>query len=181
MASTDLTTTTRQRSRNLTGWQTFALTLTALWAITLAAAGLGALPTLIAPRLQLHPHAIPSMHEALVTWAHNVRVAGWPLLFAATGLYRQRWQRQLGDLLLAASLIVNGVLVGAAVAAGHGRILPYLVHLPLEWAAMALSASGWLLASRTRLTRRQLAVTGAAFVVLLALASFVETYAVPHL
>jgi hypothetical protein len=182
MASADLTAAAeRTHSQAFGGWQTFALVLAALWAITLTAAGLGALPTLIASQLQLDPHATPSMHDVLVTWAHNVRVAGWPLLIAAAGLYRERWQRRLGDFLLAASLIMSGALVGAALAAGQQRILPYLVHLPLEWAAVALSATGWLLTSRLRLTRRQLAATSTVFAVLLALAAVLETYAVPHL
>jgi hypothetical protein len=183
MASTDLTADDgRENSwRLFGGWTTFALTLSALWLITLLAAGLGELPALIAPSLRLHPHAAPSVHDVVMTWAHNVRTAGWPLLFAAAaGPYRQRWQRRLGDLLLAGSLIANGTLVGAAIAAGHQRILPYLPHLPLEWAAMALSSTAWLLASRSRLTRRQLVLHIAAFTALLAVAATVEIYAVPH-
>lgn len=167
--------------RLLRPWRTFACVLIMLWALTALAAGLGELPHLIGRRLQLHPHSTPSAGAALATWAHNMRIAGWPLLAIALRMHRQRWRRQLGDVFFAASLAANSVLVGAAIAAGGRELLPYLPHLPFEWAAMALSATGWLIASRTPMPQRQLAALAIVFAVLLGVAAVLETYCVPHL
>jgi len=180
MAPADLT-ATRRPLRADGAALTFLVALAGIWTLTLLAAGLGELPSHIEAQLQLRPHTRPTIHDALATWLHNTRVAGWPLLLAALGLHRERWQRRLGDLLLAATITANSVLVGAALAAGHERLLPYLPHLPIEWAALALAASGWHLASRHRITHRQLTTIAVAFLTLLALAATLETYAVPHL
>jgi len=180
MASADLTAPPR-RCRTDEAARTFVVALAAIWTVTLLAAGLGELPSLIGEQLQLQPHSTPTIHDALMTWLHNVRVGGWPLLLAALGLHRHRWQRRLGDVLLATSLIANGTLVGAAIAAGHERILPYLPHLPFEWAALALSATGWYQTSRGRLTHHQLVRLVVACLTTLLAAAIMETYCVPHL
>jgi hypothetical protein len=182
MATTELTArTTVLHGRRLAPWTVFAAAFVGLCALTLAAAGIGELSRLIAPRLHLRPHTEPSIRLALGTWAHNMRIAGWPLLAAALRMHRVRWRRRLVDAWLAISLVGNSVLVGAAIAAGGQRLLPYLVHLPFEWAAIALAASGWILASRRTMPGRQLAALTANFALLLAVAALLETYAVPHL
>ncbi len=182
MAPADLTaaTPTGTRPRTASTAAVLAITSASLLAATALAAGVCLLPDYIEPRLQLYPHTTPTIEAALETWAHNIRVAGWPLLFAAVGAYRVRWRRRLGDSLLAVFVAINTALVGAALAVGGSRIAPYLIHLPLEWAGLATAAAGWLVASRRALPRRALAGLGVAFVALLAVAAVLEVYAVPH-
>lgn len=185
MAPADLTTappadTPTRRPRTANTAAVLAITYAALLAATALAAGVSLLPNYIEPQLQLYPHRTPTIEAALETWIHNIRVAGWPLLFAAVGTYRVRGRRRLGDSLLAIFIASNTALVGAAIAVGGSRIAPYLPHLPVEWAALATATAGWLLASRRALSRRALATLAAAFVALLAIAAALETYAVPH-
>jgi hypothetical protein len=159
----------------------FAVVLLALWLITLTATGLGELSRLTGPHLQLYPHSTPTPEAALTIWLNNLRVTGWPLLALALRMHRTRWRRRLANICIAGSLAANAALVGAAIAAGGERILPYLPHLPLEWAALALSATAWLLGSRNNLRRRQLVVIAGALAALLGAGALLETYAVPHL
>jgi len=184
MASPDLSVMTvaaPEPPRSIGVQAMLAIILAAISAMTLVIAGLSALSAYLEPRLVLHPHTQPDLTTALKTWIHNVRVAGWPLLFVAIGVHRARWRRQFADILLGCSVVLNASLVGAAVAAGGHRIFPYLPHLPFEWAALATSATGWLLASRSTLSGRQLRALIGCFLLLLALAALLETYAVPHL
>jgi hypothetical protein len=167
---------------------TFTGVYLVLWALTLASAlvfGLFPFDAIanvwVGSRLQLEPHAFPTPGGALATCVHNVIVAGWPLLFVALRLHRDGWQRDFGTALLKAFLIVNATLVGAASAAGGERLLPYVIQLPVEWAAVALSAAGWLVACKRGIHTNRLALITAAFVVLASVAAVLETYAVPHL
>jgi hypothetical protein len=114
--------------------------------------------------------------------AQNTPVAMWPLALVALGWPAIPAIRTLGDLLVVAQLLGHGLLVGAALAA-HGGLWRYLPNLPLEWAAIAVPAGGWLTArARTgavALDRRALMKAGALTGALLIAAAAVETYAVP--
>lgn len=180
MAPADLTASANARMGDLAPLRAFWIALVVLWTLTLVAAGIGELPRIIGPRLHLYPHTTPSIARALGTWAHNMRIAGWPLLAIALRMHRVRWRRRLLDTYLAISLVLNSVLVGAAIPAGGRRLLPYLIHLPFEWTALSLSAAGWLIASRRPMPRRQFTTLVATFALLLAIAAALETYAVPH-
>lgn len=186
-----MSTTTRKRlglGRSNGLLRTYAATYVAICALTLGALFVLSIPPndalarwWIGDRLNLKPHNIPSIGDALDILMHNLRVAGWPLLCIALGLHRDGWTRDLGSILLSGFVAVNTSLVGAAMVVGGAAIWPYLVHLPVEWAALALSTTAWVLATDGDMDRRRLAWVTAGFVVLLAVAAVLETYAVPHL
>lgn len=182
--------TTPSRRRETTGielMKTFLLTYVVLWALTLGSAIIFGWPLLpvayewIGDRLLLEPHTVPSIGAAADLFAHNLLAAGWPLVFVLLQLHRAAWQREFGTLLLGGFLIVNASFVGAASGVAGDALVPYVVHLPVEWAALAVSATAWLVACKRPLSRTALAVLVVAFVSLLAAAAMLETYAVPHL
>ncbi|MDO8184647.1 hypothetical protein Q5424_04780 [Conexibacter sp. JD483] len=135
----------------------------------------------IGDRLQLYPHAVPTVEAAVATLVYNVRVAIWPLVLVALGCHRDRDLRVLGNALVSGFLLVNAALVGAAGAVGGVDLLPYLIHLPVEWAALALVSTAWFHASATGPTRNQAVELVVGFLLLLAGAAVLETWAVPHL
>lgn len=185
-----MSTTTRrplQLVRRDGALRTYASVYVAICALTLGASFVLSIPPndalarwWIGDRLQLEPHNVPSIRDALGILLHNVRVAGWPLLCIALGLHRG-WTAEFGTILLSVFVAVNTALVGAAIVVGGAAIWPYLIHLPVEWAALALSTTAWVLATDGDMPRRQLAGLTAGFVALLAAAAVLETYAVPHL
>lgn len=129
--------------------------------------------------LDPRPHR-PELHAMLVTrFAGNVRIALLPVLLAAIGAARHPATRAAGDLAVTGTLVANAGLVGAALAVDGRRLLLYLPHLPLEWAALACCAAPWLLARHQRLPARTLVALCAAGLLLLALAALAETYLTP--
>jgi len=127
----------------------------ALWALTGALTGLGVLLGLLIPALAPAGTPHPTLHgtasEAASIFAHNMRILAAPLILAAA-----RWEtgpttRLLGDAIVAATMIVSPLLVGAAIG-DHGlQLLAYLPQLPLEWAALSVAAGAWISARRARL------------------------------
>lgn len=167
---------------------TFLRTYALFWALTLGSAivlGFSMTEAIahewIGDRLLLEPHAIPSARAVAELVVHNAFTAGWPLLFVLLRLHREKWQREFGTALLGAFLFVNGAFVGAASAVAGEALVPFLVHLPVEWAAVAVAATGWLVACRRELSRAALGGLAAAFLVLVCAAAVLETYAVPQL
>lgn len=183
-------TTTPTRRRVTTGIElikTFLLAYLVLWVLTLGSAIIFGWPLLpvahewIGDRLLLEPHTVPSISAAADLFAHNLLAAGWPLAFVLLRLHRAAWQREFGTMLLGGFLIVNAAFVGAASGVAGDALVPYVVHLSVEWAALAVSATAWLVACKRPLSRAALAVLAVVFVFLLAAAAVLETYAVPHL
>ena len=167
--------------------KTFLVTYSFLWALTLGSAIIFGWPLLpvahewIGDRLLLEPHTVPSLGAVAELFAHNLLVAGWPLVFVLLQLHRAAWQREFGTVLLGGFLIVNASFVGAASGVAGDALVPYVVHLPVEWAALAAAATAWLVACKRPLSRATLAVLAVVFVILVAAAAALETYAVPHL
>jgi hypothetical protein len=160
----------------------------AIWAATVAAAAVVVvlpplrLPTrrLLALRLRADQTPAPDLGHVLALAAHNFPIAAWPVLLGVLGAHRQPRSRHVADALLAGCVSVNVLPVGAAVGAYGPAVLPYLPQLPLEWAALALGASAWML-QRHRAIRvteglALAALTGAVLIC----AAAVETLAVPH-
>jgi hypothetical protein len=120
---------------------TFAKANALLWAPTLAAAAtVAAVPGLAqatreAFSFKLEPHP-GSFSEASEIFATNLRVAA-TLLLAAVVVAAAPLARPLMDALLVAIILPNTLLVGAALGAYQSP--RWLVHLPLEWAALALA------------------------------------------
>jgi len=152
-------------------------------ALLVAAAGGAAqawLRKLIGARFDPALNAPPALGHVLALASHNLPITAWPILLGVVGAHRSAGSRLAADLLVVAALIANTALVGAALAAYGPPLLAYLPQLPIEWAALALGTSAWLIQRRRPLARSEgialFALTGA--VVLCA--ALVETVGVPH-
>jgi hypothetical protein len=164
---------------SVAGVRRAAATWIALWATTTlgaasAAAGIDALHT-PPPRDALD--ARPATAISLL--GHNALIALWPLALIATGWPTLRSVRWVGDALIAAQLLLHGLVVGGALAS-HPAMWRYLPHLPVEWLALAIPAAAWMNARLTPpVQRRQLAAATVATLAALTAAAVIETYAVP--
>lgn len=151
----------------------------ALWAATAlgaasAAAGIDALRT-------------PPPYDALDTTpatamsllGHNALIALWPVALIALGWPSLPGVRWVGDALVAAELLLQGLVVGGALASDPA-MWRYLPHLPVEWLALAIPAAAWMNARiRPAAQRRELAAASAATLAALTAAAVIETCAVP--
>jgi hypothetical protein len=167
----------------------FALAYGAVWGATLSGwvalelLGAGAQQQtreLIGARLQASANPPPQLGHVLALAAHNLPIAGWPLLLGVIGAQRQRIARLGADVLVAVALIVNTAPVGAALAVYGSRLIAFIPQLPLEWAALALGAGAWLCQRERALTPRQTLGVLGAIAALVAIAAVLETVAVPH-
>jgi ABC-type glycerol-3-phosphate transport system permease component len=136
--------------------------------------------------LPLHPSR-GSPAQAFSIFTQNLRVVALPLLGAAalTGLSRHRQSRNmlraLLDAVLSLSLVANLTLLALSLA-GYGleRLAPWLPHLPVEFAALAIALDIYLTARRPgALSTRALLGAAALCTAALALAAVIETYATP--
>ncbi len=112
--------------------------------------------------------------------ANNLAVAGSMLLTAALAARMRRTARLVCDVLAASIVARSAVLVGAVLGSRTTDLVPYLPHLPLEWAAIATASGAWLYARRRPLSGRQLAAFTVATVALVLAAAVLETYATPR-
>jgi len=161
----------------------------ALWTTTaLAAAAVALAPGLAAHAraslrglgMDLHPHAA-TLHALLVTrLARNMAIAAAPTEWAAIGAGRSRRWRRVVDAILTATLLTDAGLVGVALGAYGVRLVAWLPHLPLEWAALAVGVLPWLAARRGQRRRVDLLAPLAVCFVLLLAAACVETWLTPH-
>lgn len=117
----------------------------------------------------------PSGHGEvfLVLAAHNFVVCAWPLALRALALDRFCRLRIAFSIPVVFALIANGAVVGVACGAYGPRLLSFLPHLPLEWAALAAGSAGWFAAGAAR---PRLWVALAALV---ATAAAIETWVAP--
>jgi len=137
-----------------------------------------------------HPTLHPTLAAAASILVNNARVLALPYGLLILRLDNVRWGRILGSALLLGVLGSNAVTVGLALGRWHGRLIPYLPHLPLEWAAGGLTASVWARAVVCRhrdpvgctqvADGRAAAVTAAITVLLLAASAGVEVLFTPH-
>jgi hypothetical protein len=104
--------------------------------------------------------------ELVGIFATNLRLV---VLLALTAVARRR--HRCIAIALAGVAIANALLVGAAAGAYGPAALPYLVHLPLEWAAFASA-----LALTTHRDGRRLSLA----TLLLLVAALCETYLTPQ-
>lgn len=120
----------------------------------------------------------PTFTRVLVLTAHNLPIAGWPIFLPAAGGSRSPRACIVGDALVMGSLAANVALVGAAFGAYGIRVAVFAPQLPVEWAALALGASTWLVRPAASAGYYR-PILVALFVSVFASAS-IETYAVPH-
>lgn len=122
----------------------------------------------------------PQAGHVLALAAHNIPIAGWPLLLGLLGAEQHRLGRHIADGLVIVCVIVNALPVGAALGAYRAGVLAYIPQLPLEWGGLALGASGWLAQRRGAFSGRERLGLLALIVGVLVCAAIVETFAVPH-
>ena len=84
------------------------------------------------------------------------------------------------DLLIGVIVAVNAVLVGVAVGAYGASALPWLVHLPLEWTALALVLGLHRVGRRRTIRARGCVLVTAVALALVGLGALVETYLTPQ-
>lgn len=84
------------------------------------------------------------------------------------------------DLLVAAVVLGNAALVGVAFGAYGARAVPWLVHLPVEWAALGTALALYLTARRRPVGRQIVVRSAVAIAVLVAAAAVTETYLTPQ-
>ncbi len=161
----------------------------AVWIATLVPAALVALAGqalalpvrhLLALALTAHRNPPPSIGHVLSSAAHNTPIVGWPLLLGLVGAHRHPLAKHVADGVLLACIIANTLQVGAALGAYGVPLLPYIPNVPLEWAALALGASAWLLQRRQALAVLEGLGLLALIVAVLLCAAALETVAVPH-
>lgn len=160
-----------------------------IWTATLAAAALVALagqalalPTRHVLGLALTPERNPPPHlgHILALAAHNTPIAAWPVLLGLTGAAQHPLARRIADGLVLACILVDALPVGAALGAYGTPLIAYVPQLPLEWAAVALGASSWLLQRRHGLTGSARLASLVLIAGALLCAATLETAAVPH-
>jgi hypothetical protein len=140
----------------------------------------GPVRDLLGVRMDPQRNPPPDAWHVLALVAHNLPSTAWPLLLGVAGAHRHRLTRQIADTVLAAWFTANMLLAGAALGAYGTPLLTYIPQLPVEWAALALSASAWLQQRRHPLTVREGVVLFALIAGAVLCAAVLETSAVPH-
>ncbi|HLB21354.1 MAG TPA: hypothetical protein VK605_04555 [Solirubrobacteraceae bacterium] len=112
--------------------------------------------------------------------AHNLPIAAWPILLGVLGAHHSRIGRRRADAFVLGALLANTTAVGAAIGTYGARLLPYIPQLPLEWAALALGASAWLVQRRRALLISDALGVLVLIATLLLMAGALETFGVPH-
>jgi hypothetical protein len=180
-----LPSTTLASTTPLSGLSRHPAVLLAL--VILALTLTGAVASAVVPELGPARRPRATLHgtpgEALSILVGNARTLIAPLLLAAGRWHTGPVTRHVGDLIVAALLIANPVLVGLALGRYPAALPAYLPHLPLENAALAIAASAWLtrrLPNPNRRAPRSLLGCASLTAAVAAIAALVETYAVPH-
>lgn len=123
--------------------------------------------------------APPSLNEAAQIALTNARVAG-AIIVCAYAVARCPAARRLLDPLLVAVVVTNAALVGIALGAYGRAALPWLIHLPLEWTALAMALTRYLSARRDSVSLIVLGRTGAIVAVVVAVAATMEVVLTPR-
>ena len=141
---------------------------------------LGAVDPGLAGPTPPHPTLTGSVADALGILQNNLRVLATPYLLWRLGFHSRRLARSAGDLLMFAVTAHSTLPVGIELARWHTRLLPYLPQLPLEWGALSVAVSAWLIVRTGTTTRRHVALLAGATAVLLLAAASLETWVTPH-
>jgi hypothetical protein len=186
MAAAELTTTARPVRGLASVWASVYLAVwgaTLLTAAVVVCAGPAArqeVMSLLGLRLQAAADPAPSAKRVAALAVHNIPIACWPVLLGVFAVGRKAWGRVFFDLLVACWLVANTAPVGAAFASYGTPLVGFVPQLPIEWAGLALGASGWVLQRRSPMTFRRGAGLAAACAGVMVVAAFVETVVPPH-
>jgi hypothetical protein len=152
----------------------------AVIALTAAGAAAAAIDPGLAATTAPHPTLTGSLDDALGILQNNVRVLAVPYLLWLVGFPHSRVGRHAGDLLMVALLAGSGLPVGVELGRWRARLLPYVPQLPVEWAALAVAITAWLLIRTGAAEYRHIWVLAGVTAALLVLAAGLETWATPH-
>lgn len=155
----------------------------AIIACTLLGVLAGALVPALGPGRAPHPTLHGTLAEALSIAVTNASSLAAPLLLTAGRWHTSPLTRRLGDVLVAAIIAVNALLIGLALGRHPIALLAYLPHLPLEDAALTTAAAAWVTRrapSSAHQRPRSVAAYAAVTLALTVLAALMETYAIPH-
>lgn len=155
----------------------------ALWVMTLVPAALvvavpgapAAVRDVLAFRLEEGQRS--GVHEAVTYLTTNARVVAVILVCA--------WARSrtcagpLLDVVVAAIIGANVGLVGIALGAYGFSAVPWLVHLPVEWAALGVASAAYAAGRAHSLSTAEIAGPAGAAALLLAAAAMMEAWATP--
>ena len=161
-----------------------AVAAASMWLLTIAPAVMvstvpgasDAVRSRLAFALTPHEGSIPELLDIAET---NARV----VLAIALGAWARHRVAGVGlwtDLLVPVILAVNAVMVGVAAGAYGSRALPWLIHLPLEWTALAVVAGLHRVARRRTVATRDCALITAVALALVVVGALVETYITPQ-
>lgn len=126
------------------------------------------------------PNIPHTLGEVLRIFLHNVVIVAVPIAVAAARHTFRRFGRVVCDVAVVTIVARSGLLVGAVLGANGSALLPYLVHLPFEWAAVGVGAGAWLLSLRRPPTALDEFKAARLAVPLLLAAAVLETYATPR-
>ncbi|RKQ90505.1 hypothetical protein C8N24_0310 [Solirubrobacter pauli] len=149
----------------------------ALWALTLTAATIALLAG-VAAQVTPDGQRGGNVSETLSILTTNARMAAVTIAAALLLRIVREW-RLIFDLVLGVLYAFNAAVVGVAIAEHGPAILPWLAHLPIEWAAFAISAGAYLQARNAPPSWSLLARYAALAAVTLTLAAVIESYALP--
>ena len=156
---------------------TLTLCLSAIVCITPGASTLAR--ELLQLKLSAAVNPPPNIGMILSIVANNALHSAWPLTLGLIAP-RRRLTRTLADSFVLANLLIPALLIGGALGGYGPRALPYLPHVPVEWAGIATGATGWMIERHTPLTPRERTTWIALTIALLTCAASIETYLVPH-
>jgi hypothetical protein len=148
--------------------------------MTALGVGLAIADPALAGSTRPHPTLTGSVGDAAGILQNNARVLAAPFLLVLFDFPQSRLGRHAGDIIVTALTAESTIPVGIELGRWQGRLLRYLPQLPLEWAALALAVHAWVVASRGRLTLRQLAPLAAVVLALLTCGACLETWGTPH-
>jgi hypothetical protein len=177
------------RNRRLSWARAWELAYATLWTLTIwigvivwaAPGGAGLARAVLGLSLSAARNPPPSLGAVVAIAVNNALHAGWPLALGPLGMAHRPTTRLLADVVVALNLAVCAVLVGTALGAYGARAVPFLPHLPLEWAGVAIGTAGWIVERRQPLRTGERAGLACALVAVLLVAGFVEVWAVPSM
>lgn len=120
--------------------------IAAVWLLTAIGVVVGLLAPELAPGGGPHPTLHGRAADVLSILTTNLRLLMMPLAVGLLGFQRSGPGRAFGDVLVGAVVTLNTLRVGLALGRYGTRLIPYIPQLPIEWLALALSASAWITA-----------------------------------
>lgn len=153
--------------------------LTAVWLLTALGGLIGHLAPGLAPGGGPHPTLRGNVADLLSILAANLRLLAVPFVLALLGFQHSRRARGFGDLVVGAVVTLNALRVGLAIGRYGTDLIPYIPQLPVEWLALALSASAWMSARRGA-QPRELRTTAPLTLLAAVTAAAIEALLTPH-